>query len=91
MATTGRRPWLASPDAKAMECDSAMPVSKQRSGYLSIKFLKPVPCSMAGEMTTSSGCCSAMVVTVWAKESEKEKQVDFLSGSPVVMSKGEMP
>ena len=64
MATTGRRPWVASPAAKVTACCSAMPTSKQRSGKAFWKMLRPVPSSMAAVMATILGSRRASSVRV---------------------------
>ena len=62
MAQTGRIPCVARPAAKVTACPSAMPTSKNRSGYFSWNTPVPVPEGMAAVMATSSGCSPARAV-----------------------------
>src|SRR5918995_1309700 len=50
MATTGRSPAMAMPDAAVTACCSAMPTSKNRSGKRSPKGRRPVESGMAAVM-----------------------------------------
>ena len=52
MATTGRRPPIASPVANVIACCSAMPTSKKRSGNSAWNFDSPVPVGMPAVMPT---------------------------------------
>ena len=55
MATTGCIPAIARPAAEVSACCSAMPTSKVRSGKRSPKAARPVGCSIAAVMATTSG------------------------------------
>src|SRR5580698_9055651 len=55
MATTGCMPPMASPAALVTACCSAIPTSKTRSGQAAANLSRPVGCSMAAVMATTSG------------------------------------
>ena len=52
MAMTGFIPSVAKPAAKVTPCCSAMPTSKNRSGYLRANSVNPVPSGMAAVTAT---------------------------------------
>ncbi len=69
MATTGRNPSVASPAAKVTACCSAMPTSKNRSGYFRAKWEMPVPSGMAAVTATMRGSLAASSTKPWPKTS----------------------
>ena len=89
MATTGRRPAMASPAARATECCSAIPVSITRSGNSSAIWARPVEETIAAEIPTSSGWRLAASATALPTTSVSFNS-DF-SGCPVVRSKVPTP
>ena len=63
MATTGRRPPIAMPEAAVTACCSAMPTSKNRSGNRSLNGNSPVESGIAAVSATTSGRCSASLMS----------------------------
>ena len=65
IATIGRNPPAARPAAKVTACCSAIPTSKNLSGYTFLNLFRPVPSGIAAVMATTSGfLLASLIITV---------------------------
>ena len=64
MATTGCMPPIARPAAEVIACCSAIPTSKNRSGYLARNALRPVGPGIAAVIATTSRRSDAIWMSV---------------------------